>query len=115
MGTVIDHAPVVALVKTVNSGPMSVPSIERRTSPEEGTADSIRGMPCSSRRVPAMVMVSPAIPVPDTDVMASTVGASITTRVVSELLARPVVPASPLNEAKTSMKPATRFSSTVNE
>ena len=111
----IDHAPVVALVRTVNSGPMSIPSIERRTSPEEGTADSISGIPCSSRRVPSRVMVSPAIPVPDTDVIARTVGASITTRVASALLARPVVPASPPKEAEMSMNPTTRLSSTVNE
>ena len=60
-------------------------------------------------------MVSPAIPVPDTDVMERIVGASITTRVESVLLASPVVPASPPKEADTSMKPTSRFSSTVKE
>ena len=100
-------------MSTVYSGPIGTPSIESRTTPDEGASESISISPCSSKRVPAIVMVSPAIPLPDIVAISITVGASMITLVESVLLERPVVPARPENVAERSMKPMLSLSSTV--
>ena len=73
----ICHVPDVEFEISIYSGPTSIPSIERWTTPPFGEPSSSKGKPCSSRSVPLNITCSPATAEPEISDTSITVGARI--------------------------------------